>query len=222
MVQSPLNNVIVKVKSLFTRPISDFTKTAFAEVNGTDLNPADFVTITGEVVSVPRTISKKMDYKGFSTSDIRVGDIAIFSYSVIYDFDISDENQKFMNCFWYKGQEYWIADIQKVFGVVRDGKILMVNGYCMIEGMKPISTLLLPHHLKRMLNVSEATLTHGSKRGGSGTLDMLPMDTVFYNPLKVQKYKVADKEIGILENKHILGCKVASYADVINSTIATN
>lgn len=215
MVQSPLNNVIVKVKSLFTRPISDFTKTAFAEVNGTDLNPADFVTITGEVVSIPRTISKKMDYKGFSTSDIRVGDIAIFSYSVIYDFDVSDENQKFMNCFWYKGQEYWIADIQKVFGVVREGKILMVNGYCMIEGIRPISTLLLPHHLKRMLNVSEATLTHGSERGRSiGNIEMMPMDTVFYNPLKVQKYKIADKEIGIIERKHILGNKIAEYSNI--------
>ena len=222
MVQAPLNNVIVKVGSLFNRRISDFTKTAFAEVNGTDLNPADFVTIIGEVVSVPRTIADKADYKGFSTDNIRVGDQAIFSYSVIYDFDISDENQKFLNCFWYRGQEYWLADIQKVFGVIRDGKILMVNGYCMIEGMKPISTLLLPQHLKRMLNVSQATVTHVSERGMGINGEILPMDTVFYNPLKVQKYNIGDKEIGILERKHILGSKIASYADVVTSNIGKN
>lgn len=214
MLQAPINNVLVKVNSLFTKHISNIIKTSFAESNGTEINPADYVTIVGEVVSPPRHITTNVrGYEGFSADDIKPGDLCIMSYSVIYDVDISDENQKWKNCFWFKGQEYWVADILKIFAVVRDGRIIMQNGYCMIEGMQPLSVLRLPNHLKRMLNISQATVTHVSTRGFHVENKILPMDTVYYNPLKVQKYTINGKEIGIIEYKHLLGNKIAAYAD---------
>ncbi len=216
MIQAPANTVLVKVKNVFNRHFSNIAKTAFSDNNASDVNPADYVTIVGGVVSVPRRITtERREYVGFTTENIRPGDTAIFSYSVIYELDISDQNQKFKNCFWYKGQEYWAADILKVFGVIRDGNIMMVNGYCMIEKMKPISTLILPNHLKNMLNVSEAVATKLSFRSPHSLRNILPGDTVFYNPLKVQKYTLpTGKEIGIIEDKHLMGNKIADYIDL--------
>lgn len=204
MIQPPVNNLLVKVKSIFSRYVSDIIKTSFAESNASDINPADYVTTVGEIVALPRKITTEVPWlANFSLENIRVGDVGIFSYMVVSSVDVGDENQKFANCFWYKGQEYWRCGIEQLFGVVRDGGIQMVNGYCMLEKIKPISSLILPGHLKQTLGVSEATITHSSNLKG-----VLPMDKVFYNPRRVQIYNVNDHEIGIIEGKHILGHQI--------------
>ena len=94
--------VLLRVKSKFTQHFDKMI--AMANLHqGTQVNPADYVNIVGEVVAVPRSVNKRMDFVGFSPKDIQVGDQAIFSYSVIYNIEeLGDGKMKFLNQLNYK------------------------------------------------------------------------------------------------------------------------
>lgn len=216
MFQSPLNNIVVQVDHKYHKNFSNMLKMSTLNP-GSELNPAEFVNIYGKVISVPKAISVKKDYEGFTTSDIYPDDIAIFRYDVIYEF-VSGQNSDqpvFKNLIWFKGKEYFMADIQKVFGVIRAGEIIMINGYCMLENMSNPSALILPQHLKNVIQASSATLTHiGKNKTHLKTIKAEPGDVVYYNPGVIQTYEINGKKFGILSQKHILGRKIASYADI--------
>lgn len=216
MIQSPLNNVVVKVKTKYHKNFSNMMKRANLNP-GSQVNPADYVQIFGEVVSVPKTISNRLDYKGYTAEDIRVGDTAIFRYDVIYSFleNVQGDAPLYANMVWFKGQEYFMADIQKVFGVIRDGEIIMINGYCMVEEMSVPSALILPNHLKNVIQASSAILSHiGKPLSHQKCIQVERGDIVYYNPGLIQRYEINDKVFGILSQRHILGRKMASYADI--------
>jgi co-chaperonin GroES (HSP10) len=216
MMQSPLNNVIVQVDYKYHKNITNIAKRA-ALNPGSQVNPAEMVNIYGKVISVPMSISKRRDYEGFVTNDIYPDDIAIFRYDVIYDFASTEGSDEpvFKNLIWFKGKEYFMADIQKIFGVIRAGEIIMVNGYCMIENMSNPSALILPQHLKNVIQASSATLTQiGRNRTHMKNIQAQSGDTVYYNPSVVQTYEINGKKFGILSQKSILGRKIANYADI--------
>lgn len=203
--QSPINNVIVTIDRKYIGHITDVLRTSQL-TPGSQLNPADLVNIIGTVVSAPKSIQKRMDYKGYSQANIREGDTAIFRYDVIFSFVKQPESEEpiYKNEFWYKGQSYWRVDIQKLFAVVRNGRIIMLNGYCMLENMSNKSSIVLPESLKKYQNVGSATLTHiGKNMVGMDVVGAMPLDTVYYNPLIVQKYKINDKEFGIIRQRDI-------------------
>jgi co-chaperonin GroES (HSP10) len=216
MFQSPLNNVVVQVDHKYHKNFTNIQKRA-AMNPGSQINGAEFVNIYGKVISVPMSISKRRDYEGFVTNEIYPDDIAIFRYDVIYDFASSQGSDEvvFKNLIWFKGKEYFMADIQKIFGVIRAGEIIMVNGYCMIENMSNPSALILPQHLKNVIQAASATLTHvGRNRTHMKGVKAQEGDVVYYNPNVVQTYEINGKRFGILSQRHILGRKIANYADI--------
>lgn len=216
MIQSPLNNVVVQVETKYHSNFSNMVKRANLNP-GSQINPADYVQITGKVVSVPKAISNRYDYKGFTTNDIYPDDIAIFRYDVIYDFieNESGDEPLYKNMVWMKGQEYFMADIQKIFGVIRAGEIIMVNGYCMVENMSIPSALILPQHLKNVIQASSATLTQiGRNLTHMKRISAQPGDTVYYNPGIIQNYEINGKKFGVLSQRQILGRKIANYSDI--------
>lgn len=216
MFRSPVNNVIVQVDKKWVSGITDVLRQA--QLNpGNQLNPADCVNIVGTIVSLPRAISNAIGYKGFSASELRVGDTAIFRYDVIFAFAEQKENQDpiHKNEIFYGGKSYWAADIQKIFGVIRNGEIVMVNGYCMIEEMSNPSGLILPQSLKKLMQAQTATISHiGNNLTHLPRLDVQPGDKVFFNPLIVQNYQIKGKKFGIISQKHIFGKKIPTYADM--------
>jgi len=116
---------------------------------------------------------------------------------------------------WFKGEEYFMVDIQKLFGIIRDNKITMVNGYCMVEEMSNPSVLILPQHMKNVIQAASATLTNiGSNLDHLQPVKAKPGDTVYYNPSILQTYEINDKKFGIISQRHILGRKVGKYSDV--------
>lgn len=216
MIQSPLNNVVVQVETKHHKNFSNMFKRANLNP-GSQINPADYVTNVGKVISVPKDISDRYDYKGFTTNDIYPDDIAIFRYDVIYDFieNESGDEPLYKNMVWMKGQEYFMVDIQKIFGVIRAGEIIMVNGYCMVENMSVPSALILPQHLKNIIQASSATLTQiGRNLTHMKRISAQPGDTVYYNPGIIQNYEINGKKFGILSQRQILGRKIANYSDI--------
>src|SRR5690606_11302359 len=127
----------------------------------------------------------------------QVGDIAIFRYDVVFNYVINVETDtlEYKNMIWYKGKEYWLVDIQQIFGVIRNSSIKMVNGYCMLENVSKESQIVLPQSMKRIVRAKEATLSHiGSNLEGLKMIDAFPGDTVYVNPFKIQNYHIKEKK----------------------------
>lgn len=216
MIKCPLNKVVVQVETKYHKNFSNMIKRANMNP-GSQINPADYVQILGRVVSVPDVISNRIDYAGFSTIDIYPDDIAIFRYDVIYDFVENPDGDEpvYKNMVWVKGEEYFLADIQKIFGVIRAGEIIMANGFCMVENMSPKPLILLPQHLKNIIQAASATLTQiGRPLAHCKRIAALPGDTVYYNPNILQHYEINGKQFGIITQRQILGRKVANYSDL--------
>jgi len=203
-----LNNCLIGIDLVYTSNLSKMI--AGANLNpGTQVNPADYVASVGEVISLPKMISNKREFRGFSTKDICPGDKCIIRYDVVFKFHGTDDgSKKFKNYFWYDRKDYWVASIDKIFGVIRNGEIIMINGYCMIEDMEKKSSIIGNAQTKKGAVAASAILT-----GIGNNLTHLPKikaqrgDRVYYNPSIVQSYKIGGKEFGIISQKHILGAE---------------
>lgn len=215
MMQAVRNNLIVTVKTKYVKNYTSILKQAQL-VNQTEFNAADLVNIVGEVISVPKHIDDTEEYAGFSAEGIFPGDTIIFRYDVIYAFAREKEVDApiYRNLFWYKGQEYWTVDIQKVFAVIRNGEIIMKNGYVMIENIEMPSTLIIPGELKKLLSVGTATVTNiGDNRTNQNKLWIDQFSTVYLNPRIIQRYQINNHFFGIVEQRHIFGSTPPIYLE---------
>lgn len=206
MIQSPANKVIVLPVARYSKNITDIMKRSAIQ-NGASVDPADVVNIVGEVISVPKYISPTNDYKGFSIKDIKVGDTAIFSYKVIYDIIIKQEGEEpiYRNSIVYEGKEYFACDIRNLFGVIREGEIIMVNGFVMLEDFEE-SKIILPASLSKQKNAASSKILYiGSNRTNLSRITAQEGDTVFFNSKQAQRYQINDKKFIILQQDRILG-----------------
>ena len=209
MIQSPVNNVIVKVKTKYIGNISKILQLSAIQ-NGSSVDSVDLVNIMGEIVSLPRTVSDKIGYVGFSTKDLQVGDTAIFSYSVIHDFVIPEEDADpiYRNRFMYKGEEYFLADVTKIFGVIRDEEIIMVNGYVMASEFSE-SNFVLPASLKKIKKAAETNVMHiGFPKTEETGIDIDNGDKIYFNSITAQKYQINQKPFSIIQQNKIFGKEV--------------
>lgn len=216
--QSPLNNVLVTIDRKYVGHITDVLRTSQLTPDS-QLNPADLVNILGTVVSVPRGTSDRIDYKGFSTNDLKAGDLILFRYDVIFAFAKQAESEEpvYKNEFWYKGKSYWRVDIQKVFAVIKKDAVKMVNGYVMLENVPEASKIILAASQKKIMQAGSATVTHiGRSLTHKKKVNVKPLDTVFYNPLIVQKYQIKDKKFGIIKQDKLFGKCPPEYANQVN------
>lgn len=208
MLQSPYNSLLLKIGDVFVKHFGPIARTSALYGQTSDINPADMVNIVGEIAALPRAIMEDAPgYKGFSTKDMKVGDTAIFRYDVIHSY--SSDNLRFKNMFWYRGKELWLADIQKIFAVIRKGEIIMVNGYCMLESYNNPMNIIIPHTMKNIDGIGSAVLTHiGNNLTHLENISAKPGDTVFFNPHKIQKYEIGKKKFAVIRQNQIFGCKV--------------
>ena len=209
MFRSPINNVIVSVTTKYIRNFSDILKMSAIQ-DGSTIEPMDYVNIIGEVVSVPKIVSYKRDYKGFSTEDIKVGDKAIFSYMVIGTTVQKEPDAEpiFKNLINYRDKEYWAVDIRELFAVIRDGVIRMQNGYIMVEEMKKSPIIYLMQDTKKANNTASAVVSHSRSNG------IAPLDRIYFNPNKIQIYQINGKPFGIVREKDVLGKEILSYKEI--------
>lgn len=201
MLVASQSNVLIKVATKYISNISNILKVAAIE-NNSSVDPSDLVQIVGEVVSLPKEITTdKRGYENFSTKDISVGDTAIFRYDLIYSFrDISKQERVFRNRIWYNGEEYWCCDIQKIFGVIRNWNIIMVNGYVMLTDFIP-SPIVLPTYARQASGAQQAEVMHV----GYHQNEIVAGDTVFFNPNLAAKYQINGKSFRVIQQKQILG-----------------
>lgn len=195
---------LIRVKSKFTQHFDKMI--AMANLHqGTQVNPADYVNIVGEVVAVPRSVNKRMDFEGFSPKDIQVGDQAIFSYSVIYNLEeLPDGKFKYLNQLNYKKDELFRADITQIFAVIRDGEIIMVNGYVMLTDISEPSKLVLVTTKKVNPTAVSATIAViGNPLTNKKPIDVNVGERVLLDHRKIQQYQIKEQKFGIVQQRHI-------------------
>ena len=209
ILQSPQNNLLLKIETAYISNISNILKVAAIE-NNSSVDPSDLVNIIGEVVSLPKTITNdKRGYEGFSTKDIRVGDTVIFRFDVIYEFKMLSKTEKtYKNRLWYNGKEYWSCDIQKVFGVIRDGEIKMVNGYVMVKDFEP-PKIILSQANSGVSRAQQSEVMHiGSAKTNAKSIPIERGDNVFFSRIVAAKYQIKGKPFRIIQQDKILGKEI--------------
>lgn len=209
MIQAPTNKVIVHPKTRYIRHISDLMKRSSIQ-NGASVDPADVVNIVGEIVSIPKQITNDKQYEGYSIQDLQVGDMAIFSFKVIYDLIIKQENGEpvYRNLIKYDGKEYFSCDIRNLFGVIRDGEIIMVNGFVMLEEFEQ-DKIILAQTIKKTKRAKYSHIMHiGNNRQHLPNIQASNGDLVYFNSDKVQHYEINGKKFIILQQDKILGKEI--------------
>lgn len=206
MIQSPQDKLIVSVTSKYIKDFSTLTKRMALE-NATSVHLEDMVNIVGTVVSLPRSISKLNIDNGYSMDDIKVGDMLIFSFSVIYDFYQKEHEGEllFRNRIFYNGKDYWMADISKVFAIIRGEEIIMINGFVMAETYEEDKIFTQPEAVRSKKTKSSKVIWVGKPRTNKKPINIKRGDTIYYNPKKTQKYQINNKPFIILTQQHVLG-----------------
>jgi co-chaperonin GroES (HSP10) len=211
MFQPPINNLVIKVSSKYAAEVSNAVKRAALNPQS-EINPADYVNIVGEVAALPKRITtEKRGYEGYSTKDIYVGDTVIFRYDVIFSFiEHADGTASFKNLVYYKHKEYFLADIMQIFGVIRGDEIIMVNGNCMIEFQGKPPMIYVPQSAKHQAKAVSGMLTQiGNNLTTRKKINAESGDTIYFNKALLAEYQVNGKKFGILSQKQILGKKTS-------------
>ncbi len=207
MFQPIENKVLIKVNSKYVQAVTDVLRLSALQ-NNTSIDAADFVSIQGEIIALPKSVTtKKRDYEGFTTNNMQVGDWAIFSYQVIYDilYKADDDKFVFKNSITYEGVEYFMADIRHIFAVQRGAELIMVNGYVMLEEY-PQGVIYMQQSSKKVKGTTRSRVMHiGESKTNRKQIDVASGDEVLYSPFHPQHYKIGEKPFIILRQDQILG-----------------
>lgn len=204
MLQAPLNHLLVQI----TKKYQDITAGGI-HIGTEKYNPEEYATLTATVHSVPRGTIDRRDYEGYSLADIYPGDTIIMRYTVVHNYlrQPAGDLPIYKNLLFYKGEEYWRCDIQNVFAVIRDGEILMRNGYVMGKVPDEAAPLIyIPNTLKAVSRgVHSEILYIGAPLIGKDPIDASPGDIMHYKPNIAEHYWLGKKPFIIVKQKYIYG-----------------
>ncbi len=206
MIKSPANKLILSIKPVWIKHFTDIQKIIQTEQQ-LNISLAECVNIVGEVISVPKYISPLSQYKGYSTKDIKEGDIAIFSYDVVASLKHGEEGKDpiFQNAIYHEAKEFFLADITSIFAVIRGEEIIMINGWVQLSEIED-SKIIVPHNFKsNKFIVSSTILNIGHSKTHLKGIDANIGDNVFFDKRKVQHYEINRKKFIITSQEKLLG-----------------
>jgi co-chaperonin GroES (HSP10) len=209
--QSPTNKVLVSIAHRYIGNITDLINRSSIQ-NNASVHLEDMATIVGKVEALPKVVTEdRLGLNGFSTADIRVGDYAIFSHTVVLTLEntsVPGEEPIYKNQLLFQGKEYWMADISLIYGVIRDGEIIMVNGFVMAKPFQE-AKIHLAASSKRAKGTVKCQVMHiGNSRTHQQKIEAKQGDWVFFNPMIATKYQINNKPFVIIQQSHVLGVEV--------------
>jgi len=217
---APLNTVYATLDRKFYDTV-EFTSgvTLFKD---TGFHPEESTMLEATVVSVPKAIMQRPDYNGM-TLPIKTGDRILIRYDVVYSYKHQPERDTpvYKNVLLYGGVEYWKVDIQKIFGVIVDGGIRMLNGYAYCEAVPEeradYGLLVRPEHLRREERRDKLRIKYiGEPLIGQPSLFLSPGDIVYTAPGMAQSYEINVQKFFIIKQSHIVA-KEQNLSDLANS-----
>lgn len=209
MIQAPVDKLILHLETKYIKNFSEIAKRS-AIADGASVHLEDLCQIVGEVVSIPKTISDDKWHKGFSTKDIKVGDTAIFSFNIVYDWyqKVHMGEPLYKNLITIQGKEFWMADITKIYAVIRNNETIMVNGYIMAYPFVE-DKIITETKSKKLKGVKSSEIMHiGNPKEGQRPITAKQGDTIYYPPNLPIKYQINNKPFIILQQHQVYGKNV--------------
>lgn len=209
IMKAPVNNLIVTIeKKLYDSVSFQSGQTIYFDPSW---HPEEYAMLKAKVVSVPRGIIDRHEYKGI-TVEMKPGDEIYMRYDVVFAYkDQPDRDSPIYKNLVYhyneaagRYEEYWLCDILQTFAIIRE-RIYMVNGYVMldpvIENKNDFSSLIIrPDHLKDVEEKEKAVIRHI----GSNNLGLKGGETVLINPASVMCYTINTDKFYLIKQRNIL------------------
>jgi hypothetical protein len=225
MFVAPLNTVYATLEKKFYDTIT--FDSGVQLYRDTSFHPEEYTMLQATVISVPKAIMKRPDYAGMSI-DLRPGDTILIRYDVVYSYVKQPDRDTpiYKNVLLYKGNEYWKVDLQKIFGVIRDNRIDMINGYVccdpLAEDQGDYGVLIRPEHYRMTERDDTMRIKYiGKPLGDQPMLSVQEGDVIHCLPGVAQRYEINLQHFYIIKQSHILGI-VEKGAETSNSSLSAH
>lgn len=207
--RAPVNTIYATIEKKFYDTIE--YASGIKLYKDTGFHPEEAAMLQATVVSVPKEIIDRPDYAGF-TINVQPGDTILIRYDVVFSYkDQPDRSTPiYDNVVLYNGVEYWKVDIQKIFGIIRKGEIIMINGHVCcdrLEEERPdYGALILPAHYRIAERSDKMVVKYiGLPLREQPTLSISPGDIVYCLPGVAQAYEINLQKFYIIKQSHLLG-----------------
>lgn len=134
------NKIFVQIEKKFQDEI--VTDSGITFYKDTSFNPEENSTVSGIVVGIPTVVDKNNVTPEFK-HNVLVGDKLYFNFNVVLDSD---------NLIIHDDQEYWTVDYWNAIALVRDGQVIPVGDYILIDPIQEevtSSLLIIPDAYKK-------------------------------------------------------------------------
>jgi hypothetical protein len=208
---SPVNKLIVKLESkLYDSRTFESGQTIYFDPSW---HPEEYAMLEAVIVSLPNSITRREDYRGYQLKDLAVGDKIMIRYDVVFAYDDQPDRDtpRYKNLVFQfneeskKFEELWLCDILQVFAAIRGDRMIMLNGFVMldviIERKSDYSGLIIrPGSYNNLELKNRATV-----RAVNSILPIRAGDVVFINPETVMQYQLNLDKFYIIKEHYILG-----------------
>lgn len=222
---APVNKLVVTIEKKFYDSVT-FESGVTIHIDPS-WQPQEYAFLTGKVISVPRNISNRPDYKGLNLDGIKPGDSILMRFDVVYSYknQIDKTTAEFKNLVCLKDgdkyTEYWLCDVQQVFAKLVDNIPQMMNDYIMlrpvIEDRPALSSIIImPESFSKVKRKDKAIVRaihpgnpHGLQEG----------DIVYVDSDVIQEYTIARDNFYIVKYRHVLAAHT-SFTESISELAA--
>lgn len=197
---SPQNNIIIQLEKKYDEEfVFESGLKLYKDIN---FHPEESVMLIGTVVSIPRSIIKRVDYEGYNDLP-EVGDKVLIRYDVVFAYTNQPDRDTpiYKNLFVYEGVEYWMVDIMQVFAVQQGEDYKMLNGYIMcnpVSEERSLGKLLItPDYMREEIRRDRYRVKYsplGAVQAG---------ELIYCTPNVAQQYRIGSDEFYIIKESHL-------------------
>lgn len=184
--KSPLNRIFVTIEKKWNDEIKVGDLTLFQD---TTFRPEWNVNTVGTVISTPGRVIKDY-YEDDFVANVLPGDKLYFNFNVTLDLE---------NLIEHEGEEYWGVDYYNAIAVVRDGKIIPVGSYILIEPQEEEITssfIIIPESVKKVETNRGIVFSSNMAETPAGSL-------VEYDPVGKFENEIEGKKLYCMYNSNI-------------------
>jgi co-chaperonin GroES (HSP10) len=210
---TPVNKLIVKLeKKLYDSRTFESGQTIYFDPSW---HPEEYAMLKATVVSIPPSVIKRNDYKGYEIC-VKPGDEILIRYDVVFAYDDQPERDTpiYKNLIFVyselfeKFEELWLCDILQVFAIIKGNDYHMINGFVMLQALVErkagvCNLIIMPDAYREMIIKNKAMV-----KAGGESLGLQPGNFVYINPQTVMEYQLNQHKFYIIKEQYVLAKQV--------------
>ena len=204
MLRTSYNRLVIEVEKQFEDLLTYLSGVKL--YIDTRFNPEEKVALTGKVHSVPISMRDVPGAAGLNFGSIEVGDTVMLRYDVLSATrDQPDRDSvRYRNEIWVDGKQFWFADVEQVFAVLRGDDWETINDYVILE--KLIVDRGLYYDKTKIIRPESYQKAEQKNLGCVIASARIPVGTaVWFDQRLAQKYSLNGKPVFIIKDRYIPG-----------------